>query len=196
MASNLEEYSKLTRSQKGALPKQELIDILNTAESSPNSDLQLLINNVANLTAQITKLTQSLTDYQVSTTKQIEDLRKQLRNQDEVNVKQSEVIAKQQKYLEQIDRKERECNIVILGVPEDGAPLDDATNDCDKVKKIWNAAGITTETKSLSRLGQPDDDKKRPILVVVPSRGDRDSVLVKAKEMNKAGDVYKYIYIK
>ena len=58
MASNLEEFSKLTRSQKGALTKQELIDILNTAESSPNSDLQLLINNVANLTTQITKLIQ------------------------------------------------------------------------------------------------------------------------------------------
>ena len=137
-----------------------------------------------------------MTDYQVSTAKQIEDLRKQLRNQDEVNAKQSEVIAKQQKYLEQIDRKERECNIVILGVPEDGAPLDDATNDCDKVKKIWNAASITTEMKSLRRLGRPDSNKKRPILVVVPSRGDRDSVLEKAKELNDAGEVYKYIYIK
>ena len=156
----------------------------------------MLINKVADLTTEITRLTQSLTDYQDSTTKQIEESKKQLSNQAEGNAKQNEVIAKQQKYLEQIDRKERECSIVILGVPEDGTPLDDANNDFDKVKKIWDAAGITTEMKSLRRLGRPDTDKKRPILVVVPSRGDRDSTLEKAKELNKAGEVYKYIYIK
>ena len=103
MASNLEEFSKLTRSQKGSLTKNELIDILNTADPttqkpSSNSDFQLLINKVTDLTTQITRLTQSLTDYQDSTTKQIEELKKQLSKQEEVNAKQSEVNAKQSKY--------------------------------------------------------------------------------------------------
>ena len=38
--------------------------------------------------------------------------------------------------------------------------------------------------------------RKRPILVRVRTRGDRDSVLSKAKDLKGAGDTFKTIYIK
>ena len=92
-----------------------------------------------------------------------------------------------------MDRKERECNIVILGVPEGAEALDGATSDNAKVKKVWEAAGITCNIKSSKRIGNPE--KRRPILVVVNSREDRDAALDKAKTL-KDKEVYKRIFVK
>ena len=92
-----------------------------------------------------------------------------------------------------MDRKERECNLVVLGVPEGAEALDGATNDNDKVKKVWEAAGITCNIKSSKPIGKPEI--RRPILVVVNSREDRDAALDKAKKL-KDKEVYKRIFVK
>lgn len=189
MASNLDEFYKLTRSQRSSLNKTELLGILNSNESSSNGDIQTLSSNIEKLTKEITTLNKSFTDHKDSTDKQINELKQQVSQQ-------NEIIAKQQKFLEQIDRKERECNVVIQGVPEGVVALDGATNDSDKIKKIWDAAGITIDAKFPRRLGKPDTTRNRPILVVVSSREQRDAVLDKAKQLKDAGDIYKAIYIK
>ena len=51
--------------------------------------------------------------------------------------KQSEILGKQQMYLEGIDRKKREKNIVILGVPEDNVDLEESKGDEAKINNIW-----------------------------------------------------------
>ena len=64
-------------------------------------------------------------------------------NEDRINAmqvkidKQSEIIMKQQLYLEAADRKDRETNLIVLGVPEDGTVIDGANNDNEKLDKIW-----------------------------------------------------------
>ena len=95
--------------------------------------------------------------------------------------------------MERIDRKERECNLVILGVPENSEALLDATNDTDKLNKVWETAGITCNIKSFKRIGNPD--RRRPMLVVVDSREDRDAALEKAKGLKEI-EVFKKIFIK
>ncbi|KAK8381159.1 hypothetical protein O3P69_008199 [Scylla paramamosain] len=50
-----------------------------------------------------------------------------------------QIIAKQQQYLEYLDKKEREGNVVILGVPDDQESLEGATTDEEKLDKIWTA---------------------------------------------------------
>ena len=100
-----------------------------------------MITSIANLTTEIINLKKSLQESQETTNKQVDALRQQV-------IKQSEIIAKQQLYLEQLDRKERECNIVLLGVPEDTESLGGATTDVDKIKKVWDTAGITCSIKS------------------------------------------------
>ncbi len=47
--------------------------------------------------------------------------------------KQGEIIARQQRYLEAIDRKERETNLVITGVPDEDEALEGATSEQDNV---------------------------------------------------------------
>ena len=55
--------------------------------------------------------------------------------------RQSEIIAQQQRFLRKVDRREREINIVILGVPDEQEALDGAVTDQDKLGKVWEKVG-------------------------------------------------------
>ena len=198
MAESLKDLLKKSRSQMNTYKKEELLDILVAADKSDGeSNIQSLIDSIAMLTGEISSLRTSLNVHQEATRKQVEDLKEQV-------LKQSSIISKQQLYLEQLDRKERECNIVLLGVPEDSETLDGATSDHDKVVKVWQAASITCAIQSSKRLGKPGNYQDgtprrgpRPILIVVNSRNDRDAALDKSKELKTPGNGnYKNIFIK
>ena len=189
MASTLDELLKLTRSQRKAINKDNILDILETAVPPAPGDQTALINSIAKLTTEIIDLKKSLNDSQDATKRQVDELRQQVN-------KQNEVIAKQQQFLEQLDRKERECNLVILGVPEDNEALEGATTDEEKVKKVWEKAGIICDIKSTQRLGRPGGPRRRPVLAVVESRANRDTALEKAKTLKSSDGTYSRIYIK
>ena len=86
--------------------------------------------------------------------------------------KQANIISQQQLFLESVDKKQRETNIVITGVPDDLQALGGATNDDDNVGKVWEAIGDNTVVRSHRRLGRPNPDpgRHRPIFVVVGSK--------------------------
>ena len=188
MAQNLTDLLKLNKAQLSRLGKTELVDILDAAreERVNGQDMSKLIVSITNLTSEVAQLSTTLKKHQESTDRQVSNLKQQV-------AKQNEVISKQQVFLEQLDRKERECNLVILGVPEGAEALDGATEDNAKVKKVWEVAGITCSIKSSKRIGNPE--KRRPILVVVNSREDRDAALDKAKRL-KDMEIYKRIFVK
>ena len=188
MAHSLTDLLKMTKAQMNKLGKTDLVDILDAAreERVNNQDIPTLITSITKLTSEVTQLSTALKNHQDATDKQVTDLKHQVE-------KQSEIITKQQLFLEQLDRKDRECNLVILGVPEGAEALDGATEDNAKVKKVWEAAGITCNVKSAKRIGNPE--KRRPILVVVNSREERDAALDKAKRL-KDMEVYKRIFVK
>ena len=188
MPQNLTDLLKLSKAQMNKLGKTELVDILDAAreERGNNQDIPTLIVSITKLTSEVTTLSTALNHHQETTNNQVADLKQQVE-------KQSEIITKQQLFLEQLDRKDRECNLVILGVPEGAEALDGATEDNAKVKKVWEAAGITCNVKSAKRIGNPE--KRRPILVVVNSREERDAALDKAKRL-KDMELYKRIFVK
>ena len=191
MTPTIQEFLKLTKTQKNAFKKEELMEIL---ESTPNNangnELQTLIMSLTGLTEQIKALTQSFSDHQKTTQIQFEEFKQQLS-------KQNDIIAKQQMYLERQDSKERECNLVILGVPEDNEALDGATTDTAKLNKVWDAAGIQSHVKSWRRIGRYESSKRRPIIAVVNSKADRDSALDKGKDLKShTKEIYHRIYVK
>ena len=190
MAENLVDLLKLTRSQMNTYKKEEILDVLEAASASGvsgnNIDISGLNDSIKTLTNEIKGLQTSLSVYKTETDKQINEMKDQLS-------KQNDIIAKQQLYLEKIDRKERECNLVILGVPENNEAFCGATSDTDKLNKVWDTAGITCSIKSFKRIGNPE--RRRPMLVVVNSRDDRDAALEKAKSL-KENEVFKKIFIK
>ena len=175
--------------------KDELLDILEAADSSVcnGNDISTLNNSIQNLTTEIVGLKTSFSDYKDAMTKQVDEMKEQVIEMKEQLSKQNDIIAKQQLYLERIDRKERECNLIILGVPENSEALCGATNDTDKLKKVWETAGITCNIKSFKRIGNPD--RRRPLLVVVDSRNERDIALEKAKGLKEI-EGFKRIFIK
>ena len=191
MATNLNDLLKLSRSQLNGYKKEQILDILEAADSSDgNGNIQTLISSIANLTTEITSLKTSMSEHNESNRKQIDELNQRVSKQDEI-------IAKQQLYVEQLDRKERECNLIILGVPEDNETLEGATNDIEKINKVWETAGISCNFKSTRCLGKPGGPRSRPILAEVDSWLERDTALDKAKGLKSSNkEAYKRIFIK
>ena len=104
---------------------------------------------------------------------------------------------KQQMFLESIDRKERENNIVVLGAPEDSEELEGAKNDTDKLEKIWAKLETNVTRVSHRRLGRNVQvGRKRPILVAVRTKDNRDEVLEKSKKLKDAAGSYERVYVK
>lgn len=73
--------------------------------------------------------------------------------------------------------------------------------DTEKATKIWHKLSVPTEVCGARRLGSstssPDGkQQRRPILVTVQSRDERNFVLEKAKTLQTSGEAYNRIYIK
>ena len=109
--------------------------------------------------------------------------------------KQESVLAKQQLFLEVLDRKEREKNLIVLGVPEDGQDLDGATADAEKLRKIWSKMGTDEELVSYRRLGNVGN-RKRPILATMATKEAKFKVLEKTNQLKNVGGMYNTIYVK
>ena len=114
--------------------------------------------------------------------------------QEQIN-KQASVLAKQQQFLEVLDRKERERNLIVLGVPEDGENLEEAATDPEKLRKIWSKVGVQEEFISWRRLGNVGN-RKRPILISMATKDNKFKVLEKSSRLKSVGDIYSNIYIK
>ena len=108
------------------------------------------------------------------------------------------VVAQQQAFMEQLDARDRQCNVVLTGVPEeDAADLDGATSDAEKCDMVLSKMGVQgVQQLEVSRLGKPADGRNRPILLRVASRIERDRVLADTKALKEAGPAYKGIYVK
>ena len=84
----------------------------------------------------------------------------------------------------------------MFGIPEDSESFDGATNDSEKLDKIWTTMVTDAIRVSHRRLGKSAEGKKRPILVVVRSKEVRDKVLENAKKLKDAGNMYDRVYVK
>ena len=171
MATNLKELLGLSPIEKGRLKKEQLLEILNAAsvddaENLGGTSLAALTSTLTGLVTEISNLRQAYEADKASNATVISNLTTQVQTQ-------GEVIAKQQVFLEHMDRKYRERNVILLGVPEASESLDGATDDNEKVKKVWDAAGITCNINSIKRLGNSAGSRRRPILAVVDSKAER-----------------------
>ena len=106
------------------------------------------------------------------------------------------VVTQQQRFAEQLDAYERQCNLIITGVPEGRESMDGATDDKTKCEKIMEAIGTPGVIIDMRRLGNAQEGKKRPILVKTPCREARDTVLQNTKALKDAGGTYRHVYVK
>ena len=192
MSKSLADLRRLPRSQLKAITKDELIESI--LATGTNEDLLLsLSDKISSLSEELTGLKDYLTSPDSVINKRL------TRMQTEID-KQAEIIAKQQLFLEQLDKRERENHLIVLGVPEEAEGLDGETSDEGKLKKIWMQMGLTYDAVSNKRLGRLEErqgnNRKRPILVVLASKHVRDDVLVNTNRLKNSSSCYSRIFVK
>lgn len=151
----------MQRNQLTRLTKKELIESI-MAPPEPSEGLMLKLTSKLNdLVKEMGVLSSVVTAPDSSINKRFDDL------QSQVN-KQAQIIASQQHFLEMLDKKEREKNLILTGVPDGNEALESGTSDEVKLRKVWSKVGITEEIKEYRRLGnRGDNNRRRPILVTV-----------------------------
>ena len=190
MTKSLSELQKLQRTQLTRLTKEDSIDSILAEPEREDGLVQVLMDKMTALVTEVTELKKVVISPDSAINKKFTALQAQVD-------KQAEIIVKQQRFLETLDRKEREMNLVITGVPDEHERLEGEPTDGSKLNKIWWKAGVRDEVKSHRRLGNHNGgDRRRPILVTVTNKQVRDNILEKARLLKEAGGEYAKIYIK
>ena len=109
-------------------------------------------------------------------------------------------VACQQKFLEHLDFKEREHNLIIINLPEDGKGLDGATNDKDKFMRVLEEIGEDLDNcgfkiKRLGKIEEGASIKPRPCLIILDNVEKRSSILQKVRNF-RGKDDFKDIRVK
>ena len=96
------------------------------------------------------------------------------------------VVVSQQRQLECLDAKERSCNLVVIGLPENGININEAKTDKEKLVKVFDKVCPGDEfTYMAKRLGDPrQDNSARPVLVTLPTEYKRREVLQNAQTLS------------
>lgn len=188
---SLADLRKLQRNQLKSITKDELIDAIMSAGDADVGVVALVDVKLSAVVNELGELRRTIMSSETSMNTKLADV------QDKID-KQADIIMHQQLFLESVDRKERETNLVVLGVPDEQLALDGATNDGDKIEKVWEAMGDSTEVRSHRRLGRydPGSTRARPILVTVATKTLRDNVIEKSRKLKDRPEPYKKIYVK
>lgn len=180
----------MQRGQLTRINKDELIEIILAEQAEEAPALRALDEKLSAVMAEVAELRTALTSPESLFTKKFTEL------QTKIN-KQAEIIASQQRFLEMLDRKEREMNVVVLGLPEEGEALDGAVTDAEKLTRVWDKMEVGAVECQHRRLGaESGGERKRPLLLTLRDKDTRLRVLANGKKLKTAGDNYTGIYVK
>lgn len=183
---------KMQRSQLAKINKDELIDTILAAQGEDETPvLKALDEKLNTVMAEVAELKKVMTSPESFVAKKFAELH------DRID-KQAEIISKQQRFLEMLDRKERETNLVVLGLPEGSEALEGAVTDTDKLERVWEKVGVAGVECQHRRLGVEADGRRRnrPLLLIVRDKEMRSRILANAKNLKTAGEKYARIYVK
>ena len=188
MAKTIAELRTMQRAQLNRLNKEALIESILAPEEEVETQLR---RELTKITSELALLRQDITSPDSIINQKLSTMQAQIDQQ-------ASVIKQQQQFLEEVDKREREKKLVVLGVPDEDEALNGATSDTEKLRKVWNEVGENTRIHGHRRLGRRDGNvnRKRPILVEVESREVRDSILRKTSKLKEGGAAYQRIFIK
>lgn len=186
----LSDLRKLQRNQLAKINKEDLIDTI-LASNAEDGELAKLNKRLDEFMKEVKLLRDMITSPESILNKNYNELKARVD-------KQAEIMVKQQQFLEALDRKERESNIVILGVPDEHEALEGATHDEEKISKIWSKMGVGSVSGTHRRLGNNTSPgtRRRPILFTLADKGQRRTILDNANRLKTSGDNYNKIYVK
>ena len=92
--------------------------------------------------------------------------------------------AKNNERVEETEVEKRARNFVIHGAEEIGENPDEiAKNDAQYIEDILKKLGVTGKSGSITRLGQPNEKKKRPIKIVMSTNEEKDNVMANLRQL-------------
>ena len=181
----VESVKALSQAQINKLTNAQLKEALGTLVSNDDNAVQpsnaVLLEEIRNLREEVTQLKYMKHEVERLSTR-LEDAYK--------------IINHQQKFLETLDTSNRRENIIVTGVAEEGNAM--GVGDTAKLRAVFEAAGVDgcdTTAWEITRLGQPDERKKRPIRIKVKSQEEREKILDHAKNLKQAGASFSSVYI-
>ena len=89
------------------------------------------------------------------------------------------------------ERERRSTNFIIYGMKEET----DKTSDQLFVHSFLDILGITSRPKLIIRLGKKDENKKRPVKVIMNSSNEKDSVMSRLMNLKNADEIYRSLSI-
>lgn len=93
-----------------------------------------------------------------------------------------------------MDRRQREKNIVVTGLPDENEALDGATTDESKLNIIWRKIEANEKIKEHRRLGPKIDNRRRPVLITLNSGQARNRLMARASQLKEVGGEFTRIY--
>lgn len=190
MARNLSDLRRMQRNQLARINKEELIDTILAAQDDELPALSSLEEKLNAVMAEVAEVKAAITSPDSFVTRKFVELQEKID-------KQAEIIANQQRFLEMLDRKERETNVVVLGLPDEGEALDGARTDAEKLERVWNKMDVAGVECQHRRLGaEADGRRKRPLLLTIRDKDTRSRILANAKKLKEAGENYTRIFVK
>ena len=86
--------------------------------------------------------------------------------------------AKNDEKVEMADQEKRPKNFIIHGAEEIGENADEIKiNDQQYIKDILKTLRVSAEAKSVTRLGQPNEKRRRVLKIVMKSDAEKDSIM-------------------
>ena len=99
-------------------------------------------------------------------------------SQQEPNITTMMRDARNDEKIEESEKERRSKNIIIHGAEEVGEnPENIKSEDNQYVSEIFKKLGVTSKPSLITRLGQPNDSKSRPIKIVMNTKADKEKVM-------------------
>ena len=93
------------------------------------------------------------------------------------------------------ERERRATNLIIYGIKE---VTDNGLKEHDEqfVASFLDTIGIAMRPQQITRLGKPNEDKKRPVKLVMDSVDDKEQIMARLSNLKNADEVYRTLSVR
>ena len=104
---------------------------------------------------------------------------------------------KNEDLIQERERERRSANLIIYVISEE-IDKDNNLQEHDKqfVSSFLETIGITLSPKQIIRLGKHNDDKRRPLKLVMNSSEDKNSIMSRLVNLKNADDIYRKLSVR
>ena len=102
---------------------------------------------------------------------------------------------KNENLIQKREREKRSANLIIYGIGEvEGNNLKD--HDKQFIDSFLDTIGVASRPNQIVRLGKPNEDKRRPVKLVMRNEEEKDGIMSRLSNLKNAEDIYKRLSVR